>query len=90
MANLNEVSNKELINELERRGYVIANAWRVEDVTGHLEFLNEMHPEAKVTLTDEECHDIINKVLYYDEYYEWVNERISEVLQNDYFSQKIS
>ena len=90
MANLNEVTSEQLISELERRGYVLGNAWRVEDVSGHLEFLNDMYPDAKVTLTDAECHGIITEVLNYDGYYEWVNERISEVLQTDYFPQKVS
>jgi|688.fasta_scaffold06746_7 hypothetical protein len=85
MANLNEVTSKQLISELERRGYVIGNAWLSGDVLPHVEFLNQMNPDAKVTLTDEECTDIVSSVLNEDAYYEWVNERIMDEVNEKYF-----
>ena len=89
MANLNEVTSKQLISELERRGYVIGNAWLSGDVLPHVEFLNQMNPDAKVNLTTDECVEIVSSVLNEDAYYEWVNERIMDEVDEKYFSQKV-
>lgn len=92
MKNLNEVTSKELLAELESRGFILADPWRVEDVHPHIQFFNAysgIEPQS-VTLTDSECRDIVESVLRQDAYYEWVNESISVLLNEKYFSQEVS
>jgi hypothetical protein len=48
-----------------------------------------MNPDAKVNLTTDECVEIVSSVLNEDAYYEWVNERIMDEVDEKYFSQKV-
>jgi hypothetical protein len=81
MANLKELSNWDLINELKSRGVITDLLWNRDDVIMNLERINEdREDDEKLRDLDEMEMDDILSSLQFGYYTERINEEISDAI----------
>ena len=80
---LSKLTNRELLDELQSRGYYTDLLYCVDDVDMQLDYMNEERDEDKqLTLTHEQKLEVLDNSFYLDWYCEKMNTDIQNQILN--------
>ena len=83
MENLTNIETKDLIKELESRGYYTDLLYSIYDVDMQLENINEDRDESdKIVLSEEQKIEVLNESFSIDYYSEQMNDDIEQTILN--------